>query len=301
MDDHRLADLSHRFAGRDCDTLAGAAAVKRMILWMVVPLLIAIALWLWKGRMLTLAVDRVLPVPVRQLPVSPITFRGSEFLIGGESLTITMLNNENAPLTVATDTQHRIVLSMGRDAIVLGPRTNPVNPNGPLIVDFEADPEDQVQLTARESLLPWPNFFELGWGASTPRWKKYFYYRLVWTKPSGARLEMRWRYEREYYERTGWTGPLMKYNFQCGLQSLEILPESKGPEGAVVRYIARTKGWSRNQYWLERRGVSKDGQNEMFAVIHLCERCLSEPGGGGSVEVWVDRAKQEVVKELGYQ
>jgi hypothetical protein len=42
---------------------------------------------------------------------------------------------------------------MGRDAFVLGPRTNPVNPNGPLIVDFVADSADQVLLTTQESLL----------------------------------------------------------------------------------------------------------------------------------------------------
>jgi hypothetical protein len=42
--------------------------------------------------------------------------------VGGERLTIAMLNNENADLQVVTDMQNRVVLSMGRDAFVLGPR-----------------------------------------------------------------------------------------------------------------------------------------------------------------------------------
>jgi hypothetical protein len=67
----------------------------------------------------------------------------------------------------------------------------------------------------------------------------------------------------------------MMYNWQTGLMSVEILPESKGTEGAIVRYIARTKGWNRGQYWIERRGASKDGHSEVFAVIRLCDRCLA--------------------------
>jgi hypothetical protein len=273
-----------------------------MIIWPLVIFVLLAVSWMWAGRALALALDRVVPFPVRPLAVSPLSYHGSEFLIGGESLTITKLDNQNADLQLATDLQNRVVLSMGRDAFVLGPRTNPVNPNGPLIVDFVADPGDQVLLSAHESLLGWPNPFEINWlGGSVPRWKKYIYYRLVWTKPSGARLAMRWRYQRDYYVGKGWTSPLMKYDSRTGLQSVEILPESKGPEGAIVRYIARTKGWNRSQYWIERRGVSQDGQSEVFAVIHFCDRCLAEPGGGGGIELHVDPVREEVTKELGYQ
>jgi len=257
-----------------------------MIVWPVVVFVVLMLAWLWAGRMLTLAVDWVVPVPVRSLAASPLSYHGSEFLVGGERLTITRLDNENADLQLVTDLQNRVVLSIGRDAFVLGPRTNPIIPSGPLIVDFVADSRDQVLLTVHESLLGWPNPFEVSWlGGSVPRWKKYVNYRLVWTKPSGARLPMRWRYERDYYLRRGWTDPLMKYDFQTGLQSVDILPESRGPEGAIVRYLARTKGWNRSQYWIERQSVSKDGQSEVFAVIRLCDQCLAEPRGSGSVEL----------------
>jgi hypothetical protein len=274
-----------------------------MIVWLL--FFLSIVVWLWAGRALTLLVDNVIPFPTRSLAVSPLTFHGSEFVVGGESLVITMLNNENADLQLVTDLQNRVVFSMGRVAFVLGPRTNPVNPNGPLIIDFVADPGDQVRLSAHESLLGWPNPFEFNWlGGSVPRWKKYVYYRLDWTKRSGAQLKMRWRYERDYYlraARRGWTEPLMKYDFKTGLQSVEILPESRGAEGAIVRYIARTKDWNRSQYWIERQGMSKDGQAQVFAIIRLCDGCLAEPAPSGSVELYVDRAKEEVTKELGYQ
>lgn len=273
-----------------------------MIVLPVVVFVVLMIAWLWAGRTLTLAVDWMVPFPVRSLAASPLSYRGIDFHLGGERLTVIMLNHEHADLQVATDRQNRVVLSMGRDAFVLGPRTNPVDPKDPLNVDFAADSGDQVRLTAHESLLSWPNPFEVNWlGGSVARWKKYVYYWLVWTKPTGARLEMRWRYQRDYYQRTGWTEPLMMYNWHTGLMSAEILPESKGPEGAIVRYIARTKGWNRSQYWIERRGASKDGQSEVFAVIRLCDRCLAEPMAGASVEVYVNRATEEVTKELGYQ
>ena len=52
---------------------------------------------------------------------------------------------------------------------------------------------------------------------------------------------------------------------------------------------------------MPRRGASKDGHSEIFAVIRLCDRRLAEPRTGGSLEVYVNRAKEEVTKELGCQ
>jgi hypothetical protein len=196
-----------------------------MKIWPAIILVLIMVCWLWAGRALTLGFDRVIPFPARSLAVSPLGLHGSDLIVGGEKLTITKLDNENADLRLATDPQNRIVLSVGRDAFILGPRTHPVSPDGPLIVDFIPELGDQLRLTTHESLLGWSNLFEINWlGGSVPRWKKYVYYRLVWTKPSGARLTMRWRYERDFYAGKGWTEPLMKYDFHTGLESVEIRP-----------------------------------------------------------------------------
>jgi hypothetical protein len=112
---------------------------------------------------------------------------------------------------------------------------------------------------------------------------------------------MLWRYERQYYSASGWTVPAMMWNSQTGLLSVEIQPESKGPEGAIVRYIGRTKGWNRSEYVIERRGPSADGHSDVFGVVHLCDRCDATPGGGKSVELQVDRLTHEVTQELGGQ
>jgi hypothetical protein len=269
-----------------------------MIVWPLVAIVVLMVAWLWAGRPLSLFVDRLMPFPVRSLPVSPLSYHGSGWLVGEQDLTFALLNNLMSNLELTTDSANQVILSCGRDAFVLGPRTTPVNLNGPVRIDFVPGSGDQLRLAAHESLLGWPNPFEISWlGGSVARWKKYVYYQLVWNKPSGARLEMRWRYERNYYQRTGWTEPLMMWNSQTGLVSVDIALESKGPEGAVVRYIARTKGWNRSQYWIERRGPSEDGLAEVFSVIRLCDACRAEPGPGGSVKLYVDRARAEVTRE----
>src|SRR6516225_3353097 len=106
-----------------------------MIIWPVVIFVLLTVSWFRAGRMLTVGLDRVISFPKRSLAASPLGYQGGGFLVGGEKLTITKLDNENADLQFTTDLQNHVVLSRGRDAFVLGPRTHPINPNGPLIVD----------------------------------------------------------------------------------------------------------------------------------------------------------------------
>jgi hypothetical protein len=86
-----------------------------------------------------------------------------------------------------------------------------------------AKPGDDVRVKASGSLLNRPTPFEISWlGGRLPWWKRYVYNRLVWKKPSGASLEMRWRYEQRWYAKTGWGEPLMMWNSQTGLLCVKI-------------------------------------------------------------------------------
>jgi len=58
----------------------------------------------------------------------------------------------------------------------------------------------------------------------SPWWKRYVYYRLVWSKRSGAKLEMLWRYEQDFYIPGAWTDPVMMWNGQTGLLRVTIHP-----------------------------------------------------------------------------
>jgi hypothetical protein len=65
-------------------------------------------------------------------------------------------------------------------------------------------PGDELSFTLERSLLPWPTPFAFNFmTGQAPSRKRHRYYRLVWTKRSGARLEMIWRYEEWFYPDNG--------------------------------------------------------------------------------------------------
>jgi len=58
----------------------------------------------------------------------------------------------------------------------------------------------------------------------SPSWKRHIYYQVIWTKPSGANLEMLWRYEQYFYPDNGWVGGFMTREGSTGLVYLDIRP-----------------------------------------------------------------------------
>jgi len=189
-----------------------------------VPLLVV---WLSMGRHLVILLDRLITVRNVTLPVSPLEYDGGGFLIGGQSMTFAGLDNLPADLRLTSDSSNRVVLCAGRNAFTLGPRTNPVDPSGRPEIAFVAEPADELSFVTGGSLLSWRAPLQINiFGGPSPRWKRYAYYRLVWKKPSGAKLEMSWRYEQQYYSARGWTAPMMMWNSQTGLLSVDIRPGS---------------------------------------------------------------------------
>ncbi|HZY60448.1 MAG TPA: hypothetical protein VFE56_11830 [Candidatus Binataceae bacterium] len=193
-------------------------------------LIIALALgvaWVYAGRQLALFLDRFITIGVTSLPVSPLEYDGGSLLIGKLQMTFGKTDNLNYDLCVQFDSRNRVLLSTGGRFFTMGPRTNPVDPSGRPEIDLISEPGDKLSFTAVRSALGWPTPLEFNIMIShSPWWKRYVYYRLVWNKPSGAKLEMLWRYEQDYYTATGWTEPLMMWNSQTGLLRVDIRPET---------------------------------------------------------------------------
>ena len=139
----------------------------------------------------------------------------------------------------STLSSNRVILSQGRESFTLGLRTNPVDPSGRPEVDFVADPGDELSFNSWQSALGWPTPFEIrNVGGRAPWWKRYVYYRFVWKKRSGSKLEMLWRYEQQYYSASGWSKPAMMWNSQTGLLSVDIRPADRAAfEDAVIQHI----------------------------------------------------------------
>lgn len=180
--------------------------------------------WLLAGRLFSLFVDRFLTIRVANLPVSPIQYDGGGFRIANLAMTFGALNNlPYAGLDLTTDATFHVILTTGGRSFTLGPRRNPVDPGGRTEIELVPDQGDQLYFHADRSAIGWPTPFEFSF--MTPRspwWKRYVYYRLVWQKKSGAKLEMLWRYEQHYRSTTGWTEPLMLWNSQTGLVRVTI-------------------------------------------------------------------------------
>ena len=56
----------------------------------------------------------------------------------------------------------------------------------------------------------------------SPSWKRHLYYRLIWKKQNGAKLEMIWRYEQYFYPGDGWASGMMTREGVTGLIRVDI-------------------------------------------------------------------------------
>jgi hypothetical protein len=243
--------------------------------------------WLNAGRRITLFVDRWFTLSAASLPASPVEYDGGGLRIAGLPMTFGGIDNLRWPLKVHTDDGGHLAISTGVRSFTLAPR----------------EPADEVAFTSCRSVLSWtlPPFQISILGTRSPKWKRCVYYRLTWRKPSGATLEMFWRYEQQYYSDTGWGEPLMMWNSRTGLLRVEITAETIQHDSVVTQYVARAKGWERARYRIESRGLTSDGLCDRIAVIHLDDERAPSPGAGKSIELLVDRSSHQVVKELGGQ
>jgi hypothetical protein len=196
--------------------------VIRTAIRVLISVLAVAIVWLAAGRHVALLLDGLVTGRAASLPADPLLYDGGGFVIGGKSITFAGTNNLRGDLAASIDSSGRVVLSAGRNAFLMGVLIT-ASPSGRPDFQFKPEPGDEVSFTVSKSLLPWPTPFEFKMlGGSSPWWKQYVYYRLTWKKPSGAQLEMLWRYEREWYSGTGWTEPQMMWNSQTGLQSVTI-------------------------------------------------------------------------------
>ncbi len=195
-------------------------------------LLVLGVLWLATARHLTELIDGVTTVRVASLSPSPFGWNGTwlqfgppvgpvnEPLVGRTKELIPQFRSLGldapGPLygraaQIAVDTTGKLVLSAGGRSFLLGVRTGrSLKAGDDDLPEFAAEPGDNATLVIERSLLPWPTPFELnvvGMGGTATTWKRYVYYRLFWTKPSGARLALLWAGEQPYDGNNLWRAP----------------------------------------------------------------------------------------------
>ena len=199
------------------------AAVRKILitLGILVAFVIAIvASWIFAGRQISLFLDRFGTIEMTSARINSIVYEGSGTggILHVNDLALS-LNDRNGPSpNIGTTKNDRLGLADGGKVFAFGPprseaeNLSTVPPAG-----------DDAFIEIRRSILSWPTPFDLNFmTGQSPSWKRHLYYRLRWKKPSGANLEMLWRYEQYFYSGNGWASGFMTRERSTGLIQVAI-------------------------------------------------------------------------------
>ena len=199
------------------------AAVRKILitLGILVAFVIAIlASWIFAGRQISLFLDRFGIIEMTSARIKSIAYEGSGTggILRVNDLALS-LNDRNGPSpNIGTTKNDQLGLADGGKVFAFGPpRLGAEN----LATVPPADDDAFVEI--RRSILSWPTPFDLNFmTGQSPSWKRHLYYRLLWKKPSGAKLEMLWRYEQYFYPGNGWASGFMTREGSTGLIQVVI-------------------------------------------------------------------------------
>jgi hypothetical protein len=180
--------------------------------------------WIAGARPLSMLLDRM---HTMEIDSQPITRLGIEDASGG------MLRIDDLPMSTATpeyrpypmemkvDGARQFVIRSAGHSISLGRRDDSLGEDRRPAI--KPEPDDRARFSIARSMLSWPTPLDFNFmTGQSPSWKRHLYYRLVWEKPNGARLEMVWRYEQYFYER--WASGFMTRQGTTGLIRVDIRP-----------------------------------------------------------------------------
>ena len=179
-----------------------------------------LATWIFGGRQISLFLDRFGTIEMTSARINSIAYEGSG--TGGilhiNDLELS-LNDRNGPTpSIGTTKNDQLALADRGNVFAFAPvRTETEN------LATVPPAGDDAFIEIRRSVLSWPTPFEVNFMTGhSPSWKRHLYYRLLWKKPSGANLEMLWRYEQYFYPGNGWASGFMTREGSTGLIQVAI-------------------------------------------------------------------------------
>ena len=180
------------------------------------------ASWIFGGRQLSLLLDRFWTIETASSRINSVVYEGSGTggLLHVNDIALS-LNDRNGPSpTVGTTKNGELALAESGKVFAFGlPRSEAEN-----LATVPPQGDDSF-IQIRRSILSWPTPFDFNFmSGHSPSWKRHLYYRVLWTKPSGAQLQMLWRYEQYFYPGNGWAGGFMTREGSTGLIRLDIRP-----------------------------------------------------------------------------
>src|SRR5262245_9426556 len=202
--------------------------MRRILILLVIVAVCAVsfaALWIFRGREISSFIDRYWTVETQSAPIHSLAYEGNGS--GG----MLMLNdlalslNEVSPglsLSVGSTKDNQLALASSGKVFAFGPLPSTAENTGNRLATVPPA-SDQAFLTTRHSVLSWPTQFDFNFmTGQSLSWKRHIYYEVSWKKPSGANLEILWRYEQFFYSGNGWASGFMTCQGSTGLIRLEI-------------------------------------------------------------------------------
>jgi hypothetical protein len=252
------------------------------------------------GRQLVILLDGFATSPPEPLPTGRYLYGATHITICDTDMELMDVNEIPVDIRYDINPAGRLTLHTQGKAFPLGTLIGPKPTNGPLEFPFTADDGDVVSFTRYHSLLGWPTPFEVNWlGGRSPTWRRNLYHRLSWHKRSGEALSLLWRFEEGLFRDEGWR-PSSRLG-AWGLVDVSLVGPADGQVEDIEHYLRRTKGWFEGDYRCESAGVSPDGCCDVVRILHRFDEQGAHPGGGLSVELWLDRKTHAIKRELGMQ
>ena len=183
------------------------------------------ALWIFRGREISLLIDHYWTVEVQSVPIQAIAYEGSG--TGGNLICdgISFSLNDVRPglsLTIGSTKDNQFALASNSRVFSFGPVQSASDGTAERLATVPG-PGDHGFVTTRHSVLSWPTPFEMNlMSGHSPSWKRHMYYEIRWKKSSGADLLMLWRYEQFFYPGNGWASGFMTHEGSTGLIRVQI-------------------------------------------------------------------------------
>ena len=180
------------------------------------------ATWIFRGRQISLFIDRFGTVETASARINSITYEGSGtggiLHVNDLALSLNAADSTCSTPNIGSTKDGQLALAAGGKVFAFGPPRSEaenlatVPPAG-----------DNALIAFRRSVLSWPTPFDPNFMTGhSPSWKRHLYYQVRWHKQNGAKLEMLWRYEQYFYSDQGWLGGTMTREGATGLIRIDI-------------------------------------------------------------------------------
>jgi hypothetical protein len=205
--------------------------MRKILIAVVLLILVVIALgaaWIYKGRDISLFVDRYGTNEVSSEPVKSVRYEGNGTggILHVDSIALS-LNHTVPPLSppsVGSTKNGDLGLASSGKVFPLGPLPKTSDDASDVLATTPGQ-GDHALVSIERGKLSWPSPVSLNFVTGiSPSWKRHSYQRLTWTKPNGGKLEMQWRYEQNFDPVNGWSSATMMRDGETGLIKIDITP-----------------------------------------------------------------------------